>query len=115
MIWGKKTCIWFYGIKVHKSCLTLKLNFNMQNDYHVLRKLTALISFYLTAASDLIMHAHSITTVGLYIKEYDSWKITYKQYHHSFILKTFTSFHSTHNFNFTPTGIPITRLIKNQN
>ena len=45
------------------------MNLNMQNDYHVLRKLTALISFYLTAASDLIMHAHSITTVGLYIKE----------------------------------------------
>ena len=41
----------------------------MQNDYHVLRKLTALISFYLTAASDLIMHARSITTVGLYIEE----------------------------------------------
>jgi len=91
------------------------MNFNMQNDYHVLRKLTALISFYLTAASDLIMYACSITTVGLYIKEQDSWKITYKEYHHSFILKKFTSFHSTHNFNFTSIGIPITRLIKNQN
>ena len=41
----------------------------MQNDYHVLRKLMAFISFYFTAASDLIMHAHSITTIELYVKE----------------------------------------------
>ena len=73
--WMKKVEIETKNIKILKfgvrndNSFNFKMNLNMQNDYHVLRKLTALISFYLTAASDLIMHAHSITTVGLYIKE----------------------------------------------